>query len=58
MSFLLYVIGFVVFIAGLASFATMIGIPQTFVVGGALLLLAVAVVTGVMHIRAKDPPTA
>jgi len=55
MSFLLYIIGFIVFIAGLAWLATIIGISQTYVMIGALILLGVGIFTGVTHTRANDP---
>ena len=55
MSFLLYIIGFIVFIAGLAWLATIIGISQTYIMIGALILLGVGIFTGVTHTRAKDP---
>jgi len=55
MSFLLYIVGFVVFIAGLAWLATVLGVSQTYIMIGALILLAIGIVTAA--VRAKDPPT-
>jgi hypothetical protein len=43
MSFLLYLIGFVVVITGTAWLATLAGVSQTFVVSGALILLVIAI---------------
>ena len=41
MAFLLYLVGSIVFISGLAWIATMFGVAQTWVMTGALLLLGV-----------------
>ena len=51
MSLLLYLVGFVVFIAGLAWLATLAGISQTFILAGAALLLGVAITTAIVHSR-------
>jgi energy-converting hydrogenase Eha subunit C len=56
MSFLLYMIGFIVFIAGLAWLATVAGVSQVFVTIGALVLLAIGIFTAIARIREKDPP--
>jgi hypothetical protein len=56
MSFLLYMIGFIVFIAGLAWLATVAGVSQVFVTIGALVLLAVGIFTAIARIREKEPP--
>ena len=53
MSFLLYMIGFIVFIAGLAWLATVAGLSQTYVMIGAVLLLGIGIFTAVT--RHKDP---
>jgi hypothetical protein len=53
MSFLLYIVGFIVFVAGLGWLATLAGIAQAYVLGGALILLAIGIVTGIA--RARDP---
>jgi len=58
MSFLLYMVGFIVLIAGLAWAATIAGIGQTYVIIGAVILLGIGIVTGVSRTRAKDPPAA
>ena len=54
MSFALYLIGFIVFIAGLAWLATVMGVSQTYILIGAALLLGVGIFTALS--RAKDPP--
>lgn len=56
MSFLLYMIGFIVFIAGLAWLATVAGVSQGFVTIGALVLLGIGIFTAVSRIREKEPP--
>ena len=58
MSFLLYMVGFVVFIAGLGWAATVAGVSQTYILIGAVILLGLGIVTGVSRTRAKDPPAA
>ena len=55
MSFLLYVVGFIVFIAGLGWLATALGVSQTYILIGAGILLVIAVVTAVANARARDP---
>ena len=55
MSFLLYMIGFVVFVAGIAWLATVAGVSQTYVTLGALLLLGIGIFTAVGRARHKDP---
>jgi hypothetical membrane protein len=58
MSFLLYIIGFIVFIAGLAWLATVMGISQTYIMIGAVILLGIGIFTAATRTRAKDPPAA
>lgn len=55
MSFLLYFVGFIVFVAGLGWLATLAGIPQLWVVGGAVVLLVIGVFTAVSRARETDP---
>jgi len=55
MAFLLYFVGFIVFIAGLGWLATMLGVSQTVAAVGALVLLAIGVVTAAARARAQDP---
>ncbi len=56
MSFALYMIGFIVFIAGLAWACMVAGVPQLYVLIGAVILLGVGIITAVSRTRAKDPP--
>lgn len=55
MSFLLYLVGFIVFIAGLAWLATVMGLSQTYIMIGAVILLGIGIVTAVTRTRTKDP---
>ena len=55
MSFLLYIIGFIVFIAGLGWLATVAGVSQAYVMIGALFLLGIGVFTAVSRMREKEP---
>jgi hypothetical protein len=54
-SFLLYAIGFVVFVTGLAWLATMAGISQGYVLIGASVLLCIGVFTAIARATARDP---
>jgi hypothetical protein len=54
MAFLLYLVGFIVFITGLAWLATVVGISQSYVMIGALILLGIGIFTAVMQTRRKD----
>lgn len=57
MSFLLYVVGFVVLIALFGWLATLAGISQAFVLGGAALLLAIiGLVTAIARSRRVRSP--
>ena len=58
MSFLLYIIGFIVFIAGLGWLATVMGVSQTYIVIAAVFMLGVGIITAVSRTRQKDPPAA
>lgn len=51
MSFLLYLVGFVVFISGLAWIATMAGLSQAWILAGAAGLLAIGVFTAIARTR-------
>lgn len=53
MAFSLYFVGFIVFIAGLASLATALGVSGALVTGGALLLIAVGLLAGILRHRAQ-----
>ena len=55
MAFMLYFVGFVVFVAGLAALATALGVSATLVTGAALLLMAMGLFAGILRHRARDP---
>ena len=55
MSFGLYVIGFLIVIAGLVYGAVILHVPQRWIVVGAVVLLGLAISTGVKATRQKDP---
>jgi len=56
MSFALYMIGFIVFIAGVAWACMVAGVPQLYIMIGAVILLGVGVITAVSRTRSTDPP--
>jgi hypothetical protein len=55
MSFLLYLVGFIVFISGLAWLATVAGVSQTYIMVGAVILLGIGIFTAVSRTRQDDP---
>ena len=56
MSFALYMIGFLVFIAGLAWLAAIMGLALTYIMIGAVILLGLGILTAATRTRSKDPP--
>ena len=56
MAFLLHLVGFVVFIAGLAWLATALGVSQAYILAGAGALLAIGIVTAVVQGSDRDVP--
>lgn len=56
MSFALYMIGFLIFIAGVAWAAVVAGVPQLYIIIGAVILLGIGILTAVSRTRTKDPP--
>jgi hypothetical protein len=55
-SFSLYVLGFVIFIAGVAWLLITLGVSTTYVFIAAVILLGLGIATGASRTRAKDPP--
>ncbi|CAN5544706.1 MAG: hypothetical protein V4636_00435 [Pseudomonadota bacterium] len=55
MSFALYMIGFVIFLAGLVWGASVAGVPTLYIGIGALILLGIGIFSGVGRTRGKDP---
>jgi hypothetical protein len=55
MSYVLYVAGFLIVIGGLAYGAVLMHLPTPWIVVGSVVLLGIAVLTGVKAARQKDP---
>ena len=57
MSYTLYVAGFVIVIGGLVYGAVLLHVPTPWIVVGSVVLLGLAILTGVKSTRQKDPST-
>jgi hypothetical protein len=55
MSFAIYLVGFLLFTAGVAWGLVAAGVPHLYVVIASLILLGLGIVTGVSRTRTKDP---
>jgi hypothetical protein len=55
MSFVIYLVGYCVLIAGLAIGAHLLHVPQQWIGVGILCLIGIAVIHGVTATRHKDP---
>ena len=55
MSFVLYLIGFLIFIGGLAWGASVAGVPEMYIIIGAVTLFGLGILSAVARTRAKDP---
>jgi 1,4-dihydroxy-2-naphthoate octaprenyltransferase len=55
MSFALYVVGYVILIAGLALGAYYLHLPAQWMVVGVLILIGIGIASGVAKTRQKDP---
>jgi hypothetical protein len=56
MSFLLYLIGFVIFLGGVAWALTVAGIATLYIGIVVLILLGLGIAVGATRTRSKDPP--
>ena len=56
MSFPLYLVGFIIVIVGVAWGLSVAGVPQTYIVIACVILLGIAILSGVTKTRTKDPP--
>jgi hypothetical protein len=56
MSFLIYVIGFLLVIAGVAWALSVAGLATVYIAIACLILLGLGVLTGATRTRHKDPP--
>jgi hypothetical protein len=55
MSFALYVLGFIIFLGGVAWGLSVAGVPQLYIAIGVVVLLGIGIFTGVSRTRSKDP---
>lgn len=55
MSFGLYVLGFIIMIAGLAWGASILNIPSRWIGVGVVTLAGIGILTAVAHTRRRDP---
>jgi uncharacterized membrane protein YiaA len=57
MSFGIYIVGYIIFIVGLAIGASMLHVPQKWIGVGIVCLIGIAIIHGVTTTRQKDPPS-
>ena len=57
MSFALYMLGCIIVIVGLAWGAMVAGVPQTWILIGAVVLFGIGLLSAVKRTRPKDPPS-
>ena len=55
MSFALYLLGFVIFVAGVAWGLSVMGVSTTYIAIAVVVLIGVGMFTGVTRTRTKDP---
>ena len=55
MSFTLYLIGFVILIAGIAWGMSVAGVSQTYIMIASVIMLGLGITMGVARTRTKDP---
>ena len=55
-SFGIYIIGFVILILGLALAAHLLGLPTVWIGIGVIVLIGIAVLSGVSKTKRPDPP--
>jgi hypothetical protein len=55
MSYILYIVGFVIVICGLVYGAVLLHVPTPWIVVSSVVLLGIAISTGVKATRQKDP---
>lgn len=55
-TFGIYIIGFIVLIAGLAIAASMLGVSPIWIGIGVIVMLGVAILSGASRTRRPDPP--
>jgi hypothetical protein len=57
MSFGIYLVGYLILIAGLAIAANMLNVPVKWIGVGVVCMVGIAIIHGVRATRQKDPPT-
>ena len=57
MSFGIYLVGYLILIAGLAIAAYMLHVPGKWIGVGVVCMVGIAIIHGVTATRQKDPPT-
>ena len=55
-SFGIYLIGFIVFVIGLAVAAFLLGAPPMWIGVGVIILIGIGILTGVSRTKRPDPP--
>jgi hypothetical protein len=55
MSFILYILGFAIFILGLAIAANRLGVSHFWIAVGVVILFGLGILTGVSQTRHRDP---
>jgi hypothetical protein len=55
MSFALYLIGFAIFLGGVAWALVVAGVSHTYIAIAVVILLGIGIITGVTRTRGKDP---
>jgi len=55
-SFGTYLLGFIILVIGLAVGASLLGVPTTWIVVGAVVLLGIGIMTATQRTKPRDPP--
>jgi hypothetical protein len=58
MSFAIYLVGFIILLAGVAWGMSVAGLPTIWIGVVMLVLLGIGIISGVSRTRSKDPPQA
>ena len=53
----LYLVGFLIFVGGVAWGLSVMGVSSTYIVIACLVMLGLGIMTGVTRTRMKDPPS-
>ena len=55
-SFGIYMIGFIILVAGLAYGASVAGLQDTWIIVGVIVLIGLGIIMGVSNTKRRDPP--